>query len=144
MEDFKFPLSLSLRVDWSELDVLGHVNNVMYFKYLQASRVNYWEKLGLNVIEFGQEMGPLLASTQCDFRRPLFYPNTITVRASVEFMKNTSFGICHQILNEKGELAAEGHDVIVLYNFKQGAKMVVPDDLRKKVEELEGRRYAAL
>ena len=141
MQDYRFPVALDLRLDWSELDLFGHINNVMYFKFMQASRVNYWEKLGLQVLSAKQEMGPLLASTHCDFRRPLFYPGNIRIRASVEFMKNTSFGIYHQILNEKGELAAEGHDVVVLYNFQQGAKVILPADLRRKVEDLEGRSY---
>lgn len=33
--------SLELRIDWSEMDLFGHVNNVAFFKYVQASRVNY-------------------------------------------------------------------------------------------------------
>jgi len=37
-----FPSKLPIRIDWSEMDLFGHVNNVMYFKYIQASRVNYW------------------------------------------------------------------------------------------------------
>lgn len=34
---------LNLRIDWSELDLFGHVNNVMYAKYMQASRVHFME-----------------------------------------------------------------------------------------------------
>jgi len=143
MDDFKFPVALKLRLDWSELDVFGHINNVMYFKYLQASRVNYWDELGLNTLSGQQELGPLLAATHCDFRKPLHFPGSITIRASIEFMKNTSFGIYHQILNEDGELAAEGHDVIVLYNYQLKQKITIPASIRQQVEALEGRTYTA-
>ena len=139
--NFRFPVSLDLRLDWSELDAFGHINNVMYFKYLQASRVNYWEKMGLAVLDQNVSIGPLLASTQCSFRKPLYYPGTIKIQVSVEFIKNTSFGLYHQILNEKGELAAEGHDVVVLYDYKTLEKVIVPDDLRAIIEALEGRSY---
>ena len=44
------PLRLSLRIDWSELDAYGHVNNVMIMKYMQAARVHYWEELGLQAL----------------------------------------------------------------------------------------------
>ena len=38
-----WPVRLHLRIDWSEMDVFGHVNNVMFMKYVQAARVHYWE-----------------------------------------------------------------------------------------------------
>lgn len=141
MEEYRFPVSITLRLDWSELDTFGHINNVMYFKYLQASRITYWEKLGLDIVHSTQSIGPLLASTHCDFRQPLYYPGEITVQASIEFIKNTSFGIYHRILNGKGELAAEGRDVIVLFDYTKQEKALVPDTLRRQVEELEGRSF---
>ncbi len=42
-----FPLKLRLRIDWSEIDLFGHVNNVATLKYVQAARVNCLEALGL-------------------------------------------------------------------------------------------------
>lgn len=136
-----FPSKLQLRIDWSEMDLFGHVNNVMYFKYIQASRVNYWEISGL-VKHFKEDrIGPILANTTCKFMRPLHYPGNITIQAEVEFMKNTSFGIHHQILNEAGELAAEAHDVIVYYDFNTNEKANIPDSFRQAVTQLEGRSF---
>jgi acyl-CoA thioester hydrolase len=134
-----FPVKLPLRLDWSEMDLFGHINNVSYFKYIQASRVNYWEVIGLTQLHGEMNMGPLLAATSCNFIKPLFYPGDIVVECSVEFMKTTSFGIHHRILNAAGEIAAEAHDVIVMYDFKAHAKIAIPGFLRDKIQELEGR-----
>ena len=41
------PIILTLRVDWSEMDLFGHINNVMYAKYIQSARVNFVEKIGI-------------------------------------------------------------------------------------------------
>jgi len=71
----------------------------------------------------------------------LHYPRNILVQARIDFIKNSSFGIHHQILNEKGELAAEAQDVIVFFDFNKNEKVTFPEDLRKKVEELEGRKF---
>lgn len=43
-----FHSRLAMRLDWSEMDMFGHINNVMYAKFVQAARVNYWEMVGLN------------------------------------------------------------------------------------------------
>ena len=137
-----FPVKLKLRLDWSEMDLFGHINNVSYFKFLQASRVNYWEQLGLTKMHSEIQLGPILASTSCSFLKPLHYPGEITIQASIEFIKNTSFGIHHQVLNEQGEIAAEGKDVIVLYDFTANNKVPIPAELKEKMEQIEGRRFS--
>lgn len=71
-----FPVKLPLRIDWSEMDLFGHVNNVAYFKYIQASRVNYWEVTGLVDMFATNKLGPILLSTSCKFIKPLRYPGT--------------------------------------------------------------------
>ena len=135
-----FPVKLPLRIDWSEMDLFGHVNNVSYFKYIQASRVNYWEISLLTSVFDEQKIGPILLSTGCQFIKPLFYPGNIVVESRVEFIKNTSFGIHHRILNDKDEIAAEAHDVIVTYDFSKNEKVLISDHFRSAVERIEGRK----
>lgn len=136
-----FSVQLPLRIDWSEMDLFGHVNNVAFFKYIQASRVHYWESIGLSAYFNQTHIGPILASSQCQFKKPLHYPGQITVLARVDFIKNSSFGLSHCIVNEQGETAAEGNDVIVMYDFNQNKKISVPDWLRQKIETLEGKKF---
>ena len=139
--EHEFPVSLELRIDWSELDIFNHVNNVMYFKYIQAARVNYWETIGLGGMISEDGIGPMLASTGCQFRKPLFYPGKVTIRSRIEFIKTTSFGIHHVLVNEKDEIVAEAHDVVVMYNFKKAEKTPFPESLKLKVEQLEGKKF---
>src|ERR1041384_4107431 len=106
-DHFIFPISLELRIDWSELDLFGHVNNVMYFKYLQASRIQCRQAMGIDQWLQEKGIGPMLASARCDFRKPLLFPGSITIGSSIEFIRNTSFGLFHRIWNERKELAAE-------------------------------------
>jgi acyl-CoA thioester hydrolase len=132
-----FKVKLPLRLDWSEMDLFGHINNVAYFKYIQASRVNYWELTGLAASFNETKTGPILLSTGCQFIKPLHYPGNIIVEARMEFMKNTSFGIHHRIVDESGAVAAEAHDVIVTFDFSRNEKVPISNAFRKAVEEIE-------
>ena len=136
-----YPTRLQLRIDWSELDLFGHVNNVTYFKYMQAARVGYWESVGLWQHHKDTKTGPMLASATCDFRQPLFFPGNITVYSKVEFMRNTSFGMAHVIINEEGAVCAEGKDVMVMFDFNANAKMRIPQIFREAIESREGRSF---
>jgi len=120
------------------MDLFGHINNVSYFKYVQASRVHYWELTGLAATFSVTRIGPILLSTGCQFIQPLFYPGGIAVESRVEFMKNTSFGIHHRIVNEAGEVCAEAHDVIVMFDFNTNQKVPIPQEFREAVAKLQG------
>jgi acyl-CoA thioester hydrolase len=136
-----FPIKLPIRIDWSEMDLFGHVNNVAYFKYIQASRVNYWEISGLDAMFRENKTGPILLSTSCKFIKPLHYPGNIVTEARIEFIKNTSFGMHHRILDERNEVAAEARDVIVTFDFSKNEKVRVPEHFRKSVEKIEGKDF---
>lgn len=132
---------LELRIDWSELDLFGHVNNVAYFKYVQAARVHYWEVSHLAPDFAGTRIGPILLSTSCQFIKPLFFPGQIVVESRVVFIKTTSFGLHHLIINADGETAAEANDVIVNFDFNKNKKVPVTSEFRQTVAEIEGRTF---
>ena len=130
-------MRLELRIDWGELDVLGHVNNLQIMKYVQAARVNHLEKVGISQLHAEQNVGAILASIHTQFLKPLFYPGNVTVFSRVEYIKTSSFKIHYEIYNDKNELAAEAQDILVLYDFDRKHKLAIPSDLRKKFEEIE-------
>jgi acyl-CoA thioester hydrolase len=132
-----FSVKLELRIDWSEIDLFGHVNNLAIMKYVQSARVNYLELIDLMQLQSETKTGPILASTNCQFRKSLFYPGKVTVLSKVDTIKNTSFRILHQILNENNEIAAEAHDIIVFYDFNKNTKLTIPEDIRAKIERIE-------
>ena len=141
MTEKDFPVELKLRIDWSELDYFGHVNNVSFFKYIQASRVNYWDQIGLTKFNRDTNVGPILASCKCDFKQPLFYPGQVRILSRVDFIKNTSFSICHRMLDDKGQITAEAQDVMVLFDFNKNEKIPFSKELKDKIEQLEGRTF---
>ncbi len=124
---------LELRIDWSEIDLFGHVNNLAILKYVQAARVSYLESVGLMQSQREDKTGPILASISCRFRKPLFYPGKVTVHSKVGEIKNTSFTIQHEVHDDESEIAAEAQDIIVLYDFVKGTKLAIPGRLRDKL-----------
>ncbi|SDR98984.1 acyl-CoA thioesterase [Christiangramia echinicola] len=133
ISDFK--LSLELRIDWGDLDMYEHVNNVSYMRYLQSGRVNFWEASGIHEFYRNSNQGTMLVSTKCDFKRSLNYPGKAVVKTKLDFIGNKSFGLKHLILDEKGEICAEGTDVVVCFDFDKNETFPVPDWLRKKISE---------
>lgn len=77
----------------------------------------------------------MLVSTHCDFKKPLFYPGKAIIKTKLAFMKNSSFGLDHLILNGEGEVCAEGRDVVVCYDFSKDETFRIPEELREKMSQ---------
>ena len=134
-------VKLELRIDWSEIDLFGHVNNLAIMKYVQAARVNYLEHVDLMQLQTEKKTGPILASINCQFCKPLFYPGQVTVYSRVDSIKNSSFRIQHLVYNDQHEISAEAHDIIVFYDFNKNTKLAIPEAIRRKIELMENQDF---
>ncbi len=134
MIDSQRVLSLTLRIDWSDLDTYEHVNNISIMRYLQSARVQFWEKTGWVDSYKKHRIGHILVSTKCDFRKELFYPGTVVIETAVSFMKNSSFGIHHQLFDEQNQVCAESNDVALCYDFNVKKSIRITKELREVME----------
>src|SRR5881396_95323 len=60
------PIVISLPVQWGDQDAFGHVNNVVYFRWMESARIEYFRQAAIGSTS-NQGVGPILASLKCDF-----------------------------------------------------------------------------
>ena len=125
--------AFEIKIDWSEMDLFGHINNVAYFKYVQAARVNYLELAGINTSDPENKLSFAVADTSCQFKKPLYFPGKIFVKTKTDWIKNSSLQLTHVIFNENQEITAEAIDVIVLFDYAKQSKVLISDEIRKKI-----------
>jgi acyl-CoA thioester hydrolase len=125
--------NIALRIDWSDLDVFGHVNNVAFNKYAQAARLIYVDTIGLMELHKTQNIGFMVAETNCQFKKELLFPGSIHIQSKIEFVKNTSFALEHRMTNDGGELVAIAKDVLVVFDFSKKVKCLIPEDIKEKL-----------
>ncbi|MCE7973992.1 MAG: acyl-CoA thioesterase [Leptolyngbya sp. PLA1] len=131
------PVVLEIPVAWGEMDALGHVNNAVYFRYLESARVEFIRRLGWKAPDQGsghlgrKGVGFILQAVQCRFRRPVVYPDTLAVTARLAGIGEDRFTLRHEIISKtRGEVAALGEGTIVTYDYSRGSKVRIPNDLR--------------
>lgn len=128
-----FTTEIEIKLDWSEMDLFGHINNVAYFRYVQSARVNYLEQIGVNTANPENKKSFAVASSSCDFKKPLYFPETIKVITQVKSIGNTSMELEYQIRDQKGDLAAKAKDIIVLFDYSTQSKISVSQEIRNKI-----------
>jgi acyl-CoA thioester hydrolase len=135
------PFQVPLQVQWGDQDAFGHVNNVVYFRWFESARIEYFRQAGLAHVTSNQGIGPILASIKCDFKRQLTYPDSLQVTASIASIGRTSLKMTHLLYSlAHSAIAAEGDSVIVMMDYTTQRPVLVPDDIRAKIDAIEGRK----
>jgi acyl-CoA thioester hydrolase len=134
-----YPVVIEQAVAWGEMDAFQHINNVVYFRYFENARLEYFKRLGWGTSR-PDGVGPIVASIQARFRRPLVYPDVISIGARVPALGEDRFTVEHVIVSrELDAVATEGQCLIVTFDYGVGKKALIPDDVRRRIERLEGR-----
>lgn len=133
------PLILTWPVQWGDQDAYGHVNNVVYFRWMESARIEYFRRGNWGSVD-NRGVGPILASIKCDFRRQLKYPDALLISGSIVSIGRTSLKMVHRVYSTtQNAVAAEGDSVLVMFDYQAQKPVAVPDDLRAKIEAFEGR-----
>ena len=139
IEEFKnqFPIVIEFPVAWGEMDALQHVNNIVYFRYFESARMKFFDRIEFwpSLSETG--IGPILGSTNCRFRIPLTYPDTVSVGARVPKIEADRFLMEYKVFSHRHQrIAAEGEGMIVAYDYKEFRKTILPDEIRSRLIRL--------
>ena len=124
------------RIDWSDLDLLGHVNNIAFSRFFQAARVEYCGHIGMNVYQ-GMKTGPILAASRVQFTAQLFFPGNVRILTRLKKAGGTSIVLEHALFDDKGTLCAFAEDVVVRYDFTAKTKIPLGDEIRAMIADYE-------
>lgn len=131
------PIRIEVPVAWGEQDAFGHLNNVAYLRYFESARMRFLDRIGVLRSHRESGLGVILASTTCDFKKPVEWPARLSVRCGCTAIGNTSFTMAYEIRDEQGDLVATGSSVQVMYDYGARAKTPVPPAIRSAIERLQ-------
>lgn len=136
----RYPVNREIPVAWGEMDAFQHVNNIVYFRYFETARIALFEEIGFAGPAGGEGVGPILAATDCRFRIPLTYPDTVTAAAWIGDIGDDRFVMKYAVFSHRhGAVAAEGSGRIVAFDYAKGAKAPLPDAIVSGLRRLQVR-----
>ena len=135
-----FPVIYETDVAWGEMDALGHVNNIVYFRYFESARAKYFEAIGVWDYMEKHKIGMILHSTSCRFRRPLQYPDKILVGTRITDLRVDRYTMKYLLYSHTQQnVAAEGEGIIVVYDYNKNKKCEMPLEIKDAISKLEKR-----
>jgi acyl-CoA thioester hydrolase len=132
-----FPIRVEIPVAWGDMDAFGHVNNTVYFRWFETARIAFLEAIGFTAGGESGEVGPILGSTQCRFRRPVAFPDTVTVGVRATAVDKDRFTHTYRVVSRGArEVVAEGSAVVVSYDYGLKTKTPIPSLVRGAIDRL--------
>jgi acyl-CoA thioester hydrolase len=112
-------------IRWGDQDALGHVNNTVYFRFMEQARIE-WLFAHVAPRTAYVDTGPVIVNASCTFLRPLVYPGDVEVRMFVCDVGRSSVGTFYELL-VAGDKYAEGAAKMVWIDIQSGRSVPLPE-----------------
>ena len=121
--------SLTISLRWLDIDPYGHVGNARYYDFMDDARISGFARDILDDLSLQY----VVAKSDCEYKKPLLYPNDVVVKLYLERMGNSSFTLCYDFFtaDDPDTLCARGHTVMVCYDTKLKTAVRVPESVRE-------------
>jgi len=120
--------STTIPIRWGDMDAQGHVNNTVYFRYMEQARIEWMDMVR-------ERLGPIpglgivIVNASCTFIEPLEYPGTVEVRMFLGTLSRSSVESLYEVWKD-GRMYAEGAAKIVWIDLKTQRSAPLPERLR--------------
>jgi len=130
-EQKKLTHEMVIPIRWGDMDAMGHVNNTVYFRYLEIARIEWLHAIGGPPDPNGQ--GPVIVNAFCNFIKQLEYPGDVLAKHYVANPGRSSFDtfITLERTDMPGVIHASGGATTVWVDFKAQKSVPLPDSLRE-------------
>ena len=121
-------------IRWGDMDAMGHVNNTIYFRYMEQTRISWFDALGTPPAPQGT--GPIIINASCTFMKELVYPGTVELRMYAGKAGRSSFETWLEMRPsyDPETVYAEGSAKVVWVDFGKGKSVPLPDRIRSLIE----------
>ncbi len=137
-EDFRHRADLQLR--FNDVDVLGHVNNTVYFSFYDTGKALYFGATrGAQSMDW-RRVDRVIANINCSYLAPIVFGEDMEVLTRCTHVGHKSFTL-QQMLREKktGQVKSVCETVMVAIDPDTKQSVEVADDIRRAFEEYEGK-----
>ncbi len=121
-----------IAIRWGDMDAMGHVNNTVYFRFMEQARISWFEGL-VPPGEAWKGTGIVIANAACNFKRAMNYPGPVDVKVYVGPAGGSSVPTYYDLVIH-GELYADGAATVVFVDMERQKPMRIPETIRARLQ----------
>ena len=129
----KLVYEMLIPIRWGDMDAMNHLNNTVYFRYLETIRIDWMHSIGCQPDASGE--GPVIVNAFCNFYKQLEYPGDVLTKMYVSDPGRTTFETWGTMerADKPGVICAAGGATTIWVDFPAQKAKTLPDWLRQVV-----------
>ena len=129
----RFVHEMNMPIRWGDMDAFGHVNNTVYFRYMEQARIEWITSLGYSFSSGDESM--LMINGFCNFHQQLAYPGELILKTYIGAIGRTSMDIYTSmaLTTQPDSMVAVGGATMVWVDLQSGKSAPWPDHLLNKL-----------
>ncbi|HEU0037191.1 MAG TPA: thioesterase family protein [Kofleriaceae bacterium] len=132
--EYRYVVPITTR--WSDNDIYGHINNVVYYSYFDSVANHFLIHEGGLDIHAAGVIG-LVVESACQYHAPLAYPTPLRGGLRVDRLGNRAVTYGIAIFTETDDrAAAHGHFVHVFVDRERRTPVAIPAAIRAALERI--------
>jgi len=130
-----WPFSKVDEVRFGDLDAMQHLNNVEFLRLVETARIAYTQALIPDFSPTDREaFGYVVAENHIAYRAPASFGDRIRTSVRPRRPERSSVTIDFEMRAEEDErLVADGHSVLVGFDYGSGQAAEIPEDVRDRL-----------
>ena len=101
---------------------------------MESARIGYFDQLDI----FNYDVNTVIASNQCKYLKPIFYPDILKIGVRVEELRNSAMRMSYALYStQQDSIVATGEAVVVFVDKIEMKKALMPQIIREKIIALE-------
>lgn len=133
-ELFRHRIPVQLR--FNDVDILGHVNNTVYFSFYDTGKAHYFGQVRRMHIDWNH-VETVIANVECAYIRPIFFSEHIDVLTRCIHVGHKSFTLEQMLVRDDGEIKSVCRTVMVSFDQHTGHAIDVPQIWRDAFADYE-------
>lgn len=124
-------------IRWGDMDAMGHVNNTVYFRFMEQARISWFDRL-VPEPDAWRATGIVIANAACNYRRAMTYPGTVEVKLFVGAPGGASVPTTYELRVDADPAPyADGAATVVFIDMKSQKSKRIPPEIRSRLERAE-------
>jgi acyl-CoA thioester hydrolase len=130
-DSFKYKTAIETR--FADFDMMGHVNNAVYFTYMEIARTKYWKQ----AVQWDwHKTGVVIAKALIDYVKPVLLTDRLSMYVRTSRIGKSSFDLEYLLvkLSDGNEvICARGKTVCVAYDYSSKSSAPIPEHEKNKM-----------
>ncbi|MFH2142902.1 MAG: thioesterase family protein [Bacteroidota bacterium] len=138
--DYNFNHSTPIQIRFNDIDIAGHVNNAVHLYYFDYGRMNYFNDLFRETINW-REKGLVIVNISVDYLNPIYINDRILVKTKIVKIGNKSVEMIQDICKESDEtyIYSRNKTILVGYHYIENYSFPIPDDWKNLINKFESK-----